>query len=100
MLMPGPELAESWRKRIGDVVVSDREGVVTALIDRPGARNAINTAVIEGLDGAIRLAHEHDARVMVIRGAGKTFCAGADLHELALLRHRPEQIEGFMTRLG
>jgi enoyl-CoA hydratase/carnithine racemase len=98
--MPGTGLSESWRKRIGDVVVNYRESVITALIDRPAARNAISVTVIDGLDGAVQLAREHDARLMVIRGSGGTFCAGADLRELDLLRRRPEQAAKFMARLG
>lgn len=98
--MPDTGLAESWRKRIGDVVVNYRESVITALIDRPAARNAISVTVIDGLDGAVQLAREHDARLMVIRGSGGTFCAGADLRELELLRRRPEQTAKFMARLG
>jgi enoyl-CoA hydratase/carnithine racemase len=98
--MPGPRLDESWRKRVGDVVISAADGVVTALIDRPLARNAINAAVIDGLDEVMRLACAADARAMVIRGAGGTFCSGADLRELAELRQYPDQLNEFMTRLG
>jgi enoyl-CoA hydratase/carnithine racemase len=98
--MPDIGLAESWGKRIGDVAISFREDVISVAIDRPATRNAINAAVIDGLDGAVQLAEEHDARVMVIRGAGGTFCAGADLRELELLRQRPEQLAEFMIRLG
>lgn len=98
--MPDPQVAAAWCKRIGDVSVSCREGVVTALIDRPQARNAINLAVIEGMEGAVGIACESDARVMVIRGAGGTFCSGADLRELAVLRQCPERLNEFMARLG
>jgi enoyl-CoA hydratase/carnithine racemase len=98
--MPDPRLDESWQKRVGDVVISAAGGVVTALIDRPAARNAINTAVIDGLGEAVRLACEADARALVIRGAGGTFCSGADLRELAELRQYPDQLNEFMTRLG
>jgi enoyl-CoA hydratase/carnithine racemase len=98
--MPGAPLAQSWRKRLGDVIVSFSDDVVTALIDRPAARNAINEAVIDGLAGAVRLAVENNARTMVIRGADGTFCAGADLRELTSLRLHPARLDAFMRRLG
>jgi enoyl-CoA hydratase/carnithine racemase len=75
--------------RVGDVVlvedpggsgVSPERGVVLrATIDRPEARNAISPTVVEGLEAAVRRATAVEARVLVIRGAGGTFCAGADL---------------------
>lgn len=65
--------------RIGDVVVAVDGAVVRATIDRPDARNAISPSVMEGLEAAVRRARETDARVLVLRGAAGTFCAGADL---------------------
>jgi len=65
--------------RVGDVVISGEGGVVRATIDRPEARNAISPSVVDGLEAAVRRARDADARVLVIRGAGGTFCAGADL---------------------
>ena len=66
-------------ERVGDVVLSEEGSVLRATIDRPEARNAISPSVIEGLEAAVRAARETDARVLVLRGAGGTFCAGADL---------------------
>jgi len=58
-------------------------GVFTLTLDRPDKRNAIDTAMTEALHAALERA-ELDAavRVVVVRGAGKDFCAGADLAEL------------------
>jgi len=66
-------------ERAGDVLISDDGPVVTATIDRPEARNAISPSVVEGLEAAVRRARQADARVLVLRGSGGTFCAGADL---------------------
>jgi enoyl-CoA hydratase/carnithine racemase len=66
-------------ERIGDVVLTEDGPVLRATIDRPEARNAISPTVVEGLDAAVRRAGELEARVLVIRGTGGTFCAGADL---------------------
>jgi methylglutaconyl-CoA hydratase len=78
------------------------DGVLTLTLDRPEKRNALNAAMLDGLAEA--LAHaELDAgvRVVVIRGAGKDFCAGADLDELlASAEHSLEENESAALRLG
>jgi enoyl-CoA hydratase len=53
----------------------DRVAVVT--IDRQERRNAVDHEALAGLRAA--LAEAADARVLVLRGAGGHFCAGADL---------------------
>jgi methylglutaconyl-CoA hydratase len=54
--------------------------VVTVTLNRPGVRNAFNEALIEELTAwAEAVRPGGDARVAVLRGAGKGFCAGADL---------------------
>jgi enoyl-CoA hydratase/carnithine racemase len=54
--------------------------VLVVTIDRPEARNAVNTEVAEGLAAAVdRLDDDDGLRVGVLTGAGGTFCAGMDL---------------------
>jgi enoyl-CoA hydratase len=58
--------------------VSDGVGVVT--INRPQARNAVNGAVARGIAAAVdELDGRADVSVLVLTGAGGTFCAGMDL---------------------
>jgi crotonobetainyl-CoA hydratase len=67
-------------------VLVDRAGDVTVMtINRPDARNAINSAVSIGLGDALAEAqHDPDVRAVVITGAGdRSFCAGADLKAIA-----------------
>ena len=67
-------------------VLVDRAGdAMVMTINRPDARNAINSAVSIGLGDALEKAqHDPDVRVVVITGAGdKSFCAGADLKAIA-----------------
>jgi enoyl-CoA hydratase/carnithine racemase len=61
------------------------DGVAWLTIDRPGARNALNKAVRDGLwAGTRRFNADDSARVLVLTGAGtKAFCAGGDLKEMA-----------------
>lgn len=49
-------------------------------LNRPDKRNALNNELIAGLKDALREADADDAvRAIIIRGAGKDFCSGADL---------------------
>jgi methylglutaconyl-CoA hydratase len=64
------------------------EGAVAWLtLQRPEKRNALNAPLIAALKGALTAADAESAvRVVAVEGAGKDFCAGADLaalHELA-----------------
>jgi methylglutaconyl-CoA hydratase len=64
------------------VVRHERRGpALWITIDRPEKRNALNRAVIEGIQAGYDLAHaDPEVRVIVLTGAGdKAFCAGADL---------------------
>lgn len=59
-----------------------RGQVLWVRLQRPEVLNAINEAVIDGLNVAVDRASQKDVRVMVIRGTGRAFCAGADLVEV------------------
>jgi methylglutaconyl-CoA hydratase len=58
----------------------DDRGVVTLTLDRPEKRNALSAALIDALsEAAARLGADPAARVIVLTGAGDSFCAGGDL---------------------
>jgi len=61
----------------------DREGHCTWLtLDRPAALNAMNGTLVRELrDFFWRLPEDTETRVVVMRGAGRAFCAGLDLKE-------------------
>jgi len=57
--------------------------VRTLTLNRPEKRNALNDALVHALKDALTSADADDAlRAIVIRGAGKDFCSGADLEYL------------------
>ena len=56
-------------------------GVRQIRIDRPQRMNALGVETVQQLQDAI--ASVADARVVLIRGTGRAFCAGADLKERA-----------------
>jgi enoyl-CoA hydratase/carnithine racemase len=56
------------------------------VLNRPQQRNALNTKLIEALTAALTDAeHDTSTRVVLIAGAGPSFCAGADLRHLLAL---------------
>ncbi|MEF3120208.1 enoyl-CoA hydratase/isomerase family protein [Kocuria flava] len=68
--------------RVVDLAVRDQVAVVT--VDRPEVRNALNTAVLDGLEAALdECERRTDVRAVVLTGAGeKAFVAGADISQL------------------
>lgn len=62
------------------VLVERVESAAIITINRPQARNAVNSAVAAGIAAALDdLDGSDDLRLAVITGAGGTFCAGMDL---------------------
>jgi enoyl-CoA hydratase len=75
----------------------DRIGAAAVLtIDRPERRNAVNGPTAEKLlDGYRAFEADDDARVLVVTGAGGiSFCAGADLKDIASFAGRLDSAEG------
>ncbi|MEV3853630.1 enoyl-CoA hydratase/isomerase family protein [Streptomyces sp. NPDC050095] len=59
------------------------DGVATVVIDHPAKRNAMTDAMWAALPPLLdRLAADPAVRVLVLTGAGDTFCAGADISTL------------------
>jgi enoyl-CoA hydratase len=69
-------------------VRTERAGaVLTVIIDRPAARNAVDGPTAAGVADAFRAFDADDSlSVAVLWGAGGTFCAGADLKALTTPR--------------
>jgi enoyl-CoA hydratase len=60
-----------------------RDGGAWITLNRPKAMNSINLAMLQELKEAFEKSRENDeVRVLVVTGAGKAFCAGADLKEV------------------
>jgi enoyl-CoA hydratase len=64
-----------------ELVTFEKKGHVGRIIlNRPEKRNAMNLAVWEALDRAIgAAADDPEVRVVILKGEGKSFCAGIDL---------------------
>ena len=63
------------------VTESLADGVFTIMLNRPEKKNAMSLDLLKRLSEALERAEAQGAGVIVIRGAGKTFCAGGDILE-------------------
>jgi enoyl-CoA hydratase/carnithine racemase len=55
--------------------------IVEIRLERPARMNALGVATCEALSHAVSDASRQRARVVLLRGSGRAFCAGADLKE-------------------
>lgn len=66
------------------ILYDQQDGIVTITMNRPEALNAINRELRQQMTEAIeRYDADDNARVAIITGAGRAFCAGRDLKERA-----------------
>lgn len=64
------------------VLYAVEAGIATIRLNRPEARNALNLAMCEGLaEAARRASQDSEVKMVLVRGAGSVFCAGADVKE-------------------
>ena len=66
----------------GRLLVSLEGGIKRITFNNPTRRNSIDFDTIRGLAEAIRQSAEDETRVVIITGAGDSFCAGADLQSV------------------
>jgi enoyl-CoA hydratase len=72
---------------VSEVLTVERRGrVALAVLDRPDRLNALNVELVGRLQAlAGELEADAATRVLVVTGAGRAFCAGADIAELDAL---------------
>jgi len=70
---------------------ADHGAVACLTLNAPRALNALSDGMLAALTGTLAdLADEPGIRAIVLRGAGKAFCAGHDLKEMAAARAAPD----------
>ncbi len=66
------------------ILFSNENGVATITLNRPDVFNAFNEELSKDVNDALKLVgKDKSARVLVITGAGKAFCSGQDLKDIA-----------------
>jgi len=76
-------------------------GVRVLTLNRPHRRNALDAALVTALDQALTEAEaDQGTRAVVLLGAGKSFCAGADLRYLLELDGRGETPTAFLRTVS
>src|SRR5262245_36905486 len=83
--MPGCRLPATDERRatVPDTVLYEKDShIVTITYHRPERMNAINGQMRQELNAAwLRFRDDADAWVAILTGAGRAFCAGADIRE-------------------
>ena len=73
----------------------DERGVLSVTFNRPEVRNAMNLAMVGELQHLVEAVRDRrDVRVLLLTGAGKHFCAGGDIADMAKARGAPIPTEG------
>jgi len=84
---------------VSTVLYGVESGVATIALDRPEARNALNGAMCDALcEAAARAAADAGVRLVLVRGNGTVFCAGADVKErqgMSKEEVRARRLKGF-----
>lgn len=73
------------------LVAIDARGVATLTLNRPDKHNAFDGELLQLLGAQLRaLETDRNVRIIVLTGAGKTFCSGADLAAMRALAQASE----------
>ncbi|HYB08229.1 MAG TPA: enoyl-CoA hydratase/isomerase family protein [Alphaproteobacteria bacterium] len=86
---------------MSEVVLNEiADGVRSITLNRPARLNAINPELLAALVAAIRDANDDPStRAIVLRGAGRAFCAGDDLKEFDQQRRSPGETRAYIEQI-
>jgi len=83
------------------VIYAEDEAVALITLNRPRARNAIDSALAADLAAAFtRAESDADIRAVVVTGTDPAFCAGLDLKEFARLQQPPAGASAVIAMAG
>jgi len=79
---------------------ADADHIATLTLNAPHSLNALSVAMISRLTEELdRLSADRGTRVVILRGAGRAFCAGHDLKEMQAARQSPDKGAAFFRTL-
>jgi enoyl-CoA hydratase/carnithine racemase len=82
------------------VLRRDADGIAELTLNRPAQLNALSDDMLAALSGAFSgLAADRSVRVVILRAAGKAFCAGHDLKEMQAARQAADQGAAYFADL-
>ena len=61
------------------LLVTFKDGIKRITINRPERRNSVDRETVQLLGNAVEHSGDDGTRVVILTGAGESFCAGADL---------------------
>lgn len=79
---------------MSDTIIYEKRGAVAIItLNRPASANTLNRELIAAMqDAALTAANDGDVRAIIVTGAGRHFCGGADLRELTASAKRPAAV--------
>jgi enoyl-CoA hydratase/carnithine racemase len=78
----------------------DAEAIATLTLNNPAKLNPLSEAMLDALGGALdALSADRGIRAVILRGAGRAFCAGHDLREMTDGRQAPDGGRGYFETL-
>ncbi|MBS0562918.1 MAG: enoyl-CoA hydratase [Proteobacteria bacterium] len=79
---------------------TDDDGVATLTLNAPERLNALSDAMLAALRAElVALAADRGTRAVILRGAGRAFCAGHDLKEMQAARQAPDRGRAYFADL-
>jgi len=82
------------------VLTEQREHVLLVTMNRPAQRNAFDNAMYRAMTAALEEARADDSvRVVIVTGAGETFCAGQDFAEMSAAAGTAHGFPAFLEAL-
>lgn len=82
------------------LIRTDAGGIATLTLNAPASLNALSDRMLAALSQALAdLAQDRAIRTVILRGAGKAFCAGHDLKEMQAARQSPDQGAAYFADL-
>jgi len=86
---------------VTDILLREDDGAIATLtLNRPEALNALSDAMLAALKSTFAdLAEDRAIKAVVLRGAGKAFCAGHDLREMQAGRQAEDQGRAYFADL-
>src|SRR5258708_25645451 len=96
-----PQRNEFVELNVSPLLIEHHDGVDRVTLNRPDSLNALDPALIDALNVYFQgLQRNRDTRIVVLKGAGASFCAGLDLKQAMKRRAGQQQPPGLTEPPG